>query len=138
MIIDTVEDLRHILDGTDAEVIEIDAPVQSVHQDKFELWTDDDDAEYESDVAAIWDPTDPDYDSPAPYYAVYAETQIFENAQDIRETLGGKKIFFYTYGTLRANLDTPPGPPGTFGETWVGVPMTDGKIRLRFAIWESQ
>jgi hypothetical protein len=131
-MIETVADLQRILGGTGAEVLELDAPVQCVHRDKFALWTDDDDAEYEANEAAIWDPTRPDYDSPTPYYGATPEVHVFESVQDIRTSLGGKKILFYTYGTMRANLEWPPG----WGQ--VGVPKADGKTRLRFAVWEKQ
>jgi hypothetical protein len=134
-MIETVDDLQRILGGTGAEILELTAQVQSVHRDKFALWSAEDDAEYEVNEAyqaAIWDPAHPGYDSPTPYYGATPEVHVFESIQDIRTRLGGKKILFYAYGTMRANLDWPPG----WGQ--VGVPKTDGKTRLRYALWEKQ
>ncbi len=136
-MIESAADLRRVLGGTGAEVIEIDAPVASVHRSKFALWTEEDDAAYEAGGARhIWDVTHPDFDKPCPYLAVTVQTSTFETVKELRELLGGKKIFYYAYGTFIANHKPPTIRYTSDYTQW--VPVNDGKNRLRYAIWVNE
>ena len=119
MIGSTIE-LERLLKGTNAEIIEVPFPVQAVHRDKFALWSETEDIAYVESVSMneVWD-----IRHPAPFYAIRLKTNVFESIREIRESLGGKKIFFYAQGTQRAN------------DLHKLSPDPNMNIPLRYALW---
>jgi len=97
-------------------IIEVNAPVVTVHKDRFALWTEADDDLYM--LGDIHEDTD------VSYAGFPIRTKTFETTDEIRAELSGKKIFLYVLGTeavIRSKVYAGFEPKG---------------FLMRYAVWE--